>query len=64
MEDARGNRHDWRKDLTLQLAKLQKPNGSWVNSADRWYEGDPNLVTAYALIALSRCEPKPAQPQK
>ncbi len=24
-------------------------NGSWVNSEARWMEGDPNLVTAYAL---------------
>ena len=56
LEDAQGNRHDWRQELTAKLASLQKENGSWVNTADRWYEGDPNLVTAYSLMALSYCD--------
>ena len=60
-EDADGARHDWRKELTEALAKLQRENGSWVNTAPRWYEGDPNLATAYALLALSYCEPKQAK---
>jgi len=34
---------------------LQKPNGSWINAADRWYEGNPDIVTAYCLVALSTC---------
>jgi squalene-hopene/tetraprenyl-beta-curcumene cyclase len=59
-EDDKGRRHDWRADLVAQLANLQQSNGSWVNRAERWYEGDPNLVTAYALMALSYCEPKAA----
>ena len=57
LEDAEGNRHDWRKELVERLAQLQKENGSWLNTADRWYEGDPNLVTAYSLMALSYCRP-------
>ncbi len=56
-EEANGTRHDWRKELTTHLATLQQDNGSWLNPTDRWYEGDPNLVTAYALLALSYCEP-------
>lgn len=59
VEDDKGTKHDWRKELTGQLARLQRENGSWVNAADRWYEGDPNLVTAYSLMALSYCDPKP-----
>ena len=55
-EDAQGTQHDWRQELTAKLASLQKENGSWVNTADRWYEGDPNLVTAYSLMALSYCD--------
>lgn len=51
--DSKGTAHDWRKDLTEALAKRQAKNGSWVNPADRFMEGDPNLVTAYSLIALS-----------
>jgi squalene-hopene/tetraprenyl-beta-curcumene cyclase len=55
--DAKGVKHDWRKDLTAELLARQKPDGSWVNNADRWMEGDPNLVTAYSLLALSYCKP-------
>lgn len=48
-----GRQHDWANDLIDQLVSLQREDGSWVNDADRWMEGDPNLVTAYALIALT-----------
>jgi squalene-hopene/tetraprenyl-beta-curcumene cyclase len=61
LEDADGERHDWRKELTDKLADLQAPNGSWTNRAERWYERDPNLSTAYALLALAYCDPKPAK---
>lgn len=54
--DATGVEHDWRAELIERLVALQQPNGSWVNPADRWYEGDPNLVTAYCLLALSHCQ--------
>jgi len=57
-EDAKGVKHDWRRELTEKLAALQNEDGSWVNQADRWMEGDPNLVTGYALLALSYCRPK------
>jgi squalene-hopene/tetraprenyl-beta-curcumene cyclase len=50
---ADGQSHDWRADLTKQLASTQKADGSWINSSTRWMEGDPNLVTAYSLLALS-----------
>jgi squalene-hopene/tetraprenyl-beta-curcumene cyclase len=53
--DADGNQHNWRDELAAQLIKLQRKNGSWVNKADRWYEGDPNMSTAYSLLALSYC---------
>lgn len=56
--DDKGVKHDWRKDLIQQLAKTQKPNGSWVNETDRWMEGDANLVTAFALMSLSTAKPK------
>ncbi len=53
--DDKNIKHNWRKDLVDRLAKIQKPNGSWVNRSPRWYEGDPNLATAYCLMALSYC---------
>lgn len=57
IRDADGVAHDWRKDLAERLFEQQQPNGSWVNTQARWLEGDPNLSTAYALIALSYCLP-------
>jgi squalene-hopene/tetraprenyl-beta-curcumene cyclase len=55
--DASGAKHNWRADLIAALAKRQKSDGSWTNTKDRWMEGDPNLVTGYALMALSHCKP-------
>jgi squalene-hopene/tetraprenyl-beta-curcumene cyclase len=56
--DAKGIKHDWRKEITEKLASLQRPDGSWINDADRWFEGDANLVTGYTLMALSYCKPR------
>jgi squalene-hopene/tetraprenyl-beta-curcumene cyclase len=58
VEDANGVKHDWRADLIGALAARQKPGGSWVNEQDHWREGDPNLVTGYALMTLSHCKPR------
>jgi len=55
--DADGVKHNWRMELAHQLIQLQRKNGSWVNKADRWYEGDPNMSTSYSLLALSYCSP-------
>jgi squalene-hopene/tetraprenyl-beta-curcumene cyclase len=56
--DSSGRKHDWRADLVHALATRQRPDGSWINDKDQWMEGDPNLVTGYALMALSYCKPK------
>ena len=58
LEDEKGVKHDWRHDVITELAKLQKPDGSWVNTSPRWVEGNANLVTAYALLSLSYAKPK------
>lgn len=60
-EDAAGKKHDWRKELAEHLFSVQQANGSWVNTNARWMEGDPNLSTAYALMALKYCDPKAAK---
>ncbi len=56
--DDKGVKHDWRKDLTQALLKRQKADGSFQNDTANWMEADPNLVTGYALLALSYCKPK------
>ena len=53
--DADGKRHAWRHELSDAILARQLPDGSWVNANSRWMEGDPNLVTSYALLALSCC---------
>lgn len=50
--DAEGGSHDWANDVVDALVSRQREDGSWLNEADRWMEGDPNLVTGYALLAL------------
>ncbi|MGE3314844.1 MAG: prenyltransferase/squalene oxidase repeat-containing protein [Planctomycetaceae bacterium] len=60
IQDAKGGKHDWRKELVEEIASKQLANGSFTNPAERWQEGDPNLVTAYVLMTLANCEPKPA----
>ena len=55
--DDEGKTHNWRAELVAELASRQQPDGSWVNSTPRWLESDPNLVTGYALLALSYCRP-------
>lgn len=57
VKDATGTEHDWCAELVAALAERQQPNGSWLNANNRWMEGDPNLVTGYALLTLSYCRP-------
>ncbi|TWT46712.1 prenyltransferase/squalene oxidase repeat-containing protein [Botrimarina hoheduenensis] len=54
--DAEGVQHRWRAELIAKLAELQTPAGSWINPNERWLEADPNLSTAYALLALAQCQ--------
>ena len=48
-----GTAHNWRAELSGRLISMQLPDGSWVNNnSPRWFEGNPTLATAYALLAL------------
>lgn len=44
--------HDWSNDLIDALAGLQNADGSFESVNERWMEGDPVLITSYALLAL------------
>ena len=58
IEDDKGQMHDWRKDLVDELASRQRDDGSWVNENQQFMEGDANLCTSFALLALSYAGPK------
>ena len=62
VEDADGVKHDWRRELRQELVSRQRPDGSWINDNARWLEGEPSLVTGYALLALSYCRPAVEKP--
>jgi len=43
---------NWRKELIERVITLQNADGSWVNNNGRFWENDPVLSTAYAVLAL------------
>jgi len=57
--DASGAKHHWRRELCLALAERQRSDGSFVNDADRWMEGNPFLVTAYSVLAIQTALAQP-----
>ena len=57
--DSKGRVHAWRDELADAVITRQQPDGSWVNANARWMENDPNLVTAYALMALAYTQADP-----
>lgn len=52
LKDANGNEIPWRKDLINALVRSQHPDGSWANSDNTFWENNPVLVTAYAVLTL------------
>jgi len=43
----------WRTALLKKFLNLQKGNGEWYNDQHgRWWESNPEMVTAYALISM------------
>jgi squalene-hopene/tetraprenyl-beta-curcumene cyclase len=56
LEKADGTTIPWREDVIKKLVSLQQTdeegNGYWVNKDNRFWEGNPVLVTGYTLIAL------------
>ncbi len=49
-----GKQIDWRNELSNALLSTQAPDGSWINPNSRWWENDPILVTAYAVLTLEQ----------
>ncbi len=57
-EDAKGVKHDWRKELAAELVKRQNKDGSWSNTNKQFMENDANLATSFALLTLAYCKGK------
>jgi len=49
-----GTEINWRKQLATRLLQLQREDGSWTNPNSRWLEAQPELVSAYAILALNQ----------
>ena len=47
--------HEWKKELSAKVISLQKPDGSWANDNNRFWEADPVLCTSFALLVLGLC---------
>lgn len=43
---------NWRDDLVDAVCAMQREDGSWKNPTERWMEGNPELATIYAVLAL------------
>jgi squalene-hopene/tetraprenyl-beta-curcumene cyclase len=55
-EDAKGVKHDWKKELFETLKAKQKADGSWANPNKQFLEDNPDLATAFAVLTLSYCK--------
>lgn len=58
--DRAGQSHSWRGELSGRLISMQdRTDGSWTNrNSPRWYEGNPVVATAYALLTLDAARPR------
>ncbi|HVK17888.1 MAG TPA: prenyltransferase/squalene oxidase repeat-containing protein [Fimbriiglobus sp.] len=54
--DAKGVKHPWRKELFEVLKGKQKPDGTWANDNRAFMETQPELATAFAVLALGYCK--------
>jgi squalene-hopene/tetraprenyl-beta-curcumene cyclase len=60
VNDNTGAAHAWRQEICGRVVSMQsKIDGSWINhNSPRWYEGNPLLGTAYALLTLDAAMPR------
>ena len=48
--------HKWKEELSKKIISLQRPDGSWFNDNNRFWESDPVLCTSFALLVLQLCK--------
>ena len=47
--------HRWKDELAAKVISMQKPDGSWSNDNNRFWESDPVLCTSFAMLVLELC---------
>jgi squalene-hopene/tetraprenyl-beta-curcumene cyclase len=47
-----GVEHDWYKELAAKIMILQSNDGYWINSVTDFWEGNKDLVSAHAIMAM------------
>ena len=56
IEDAAGQKHAWKTELSAELLRRQRDDGSWINDASAQYmENNAALVTGFVLLVLADC---------
>ncbi|MFN3202239.1 MAG: prenyltransferase/squalene oxidase repeat-containing protein [Bradymonadia bacterium] len=51
--DGKGRPRNWANDLITKLMSMQKADGSWKNDDPKYWEGNPLLATARAVISMN-----------
>lgn len=51
--DEKGRKRNWAQDLVTRIMSLQRDDGSWVNENPKYWEGNPLLSTARAVVAMN-----------
>lgn len=47
-----GVKHDWYKELATKIVSLQNKDGYWINTVTKYWEGNKDIVTAHAILAM------------
>ena len=55
IETPDGAKHYWRGEIITELLSRQKGNGAWRQATSAWWENNPSLVTAYAILTMEQC---------
>ena len=50
-----GKAISWKGELAAKILSLQREDGGWMNSNNRFWESDDVLCTSFAMLALELC---------
>ncbi|MEM7228515.1 MAG: prenyltransferase/squalene oxidase repeat-containing protein [Planctomycetota bacterium] len=61
--DTDGISHNWREEMICAIIDRQRDDGSWRNDEPRWMEGEREMATIFAVLALEEAL-KPVRPRE